>query len=167
MVNLPYKELKKIYGVMIDSLLSKEGLTIPVTLIYLNNQPEYCNNCIYDPVSKKSSSLYNNTGPNIFPENSICPVCLGMGYISSKSTETVHMAVLFDSKYWTNIDNKIINTSDNLVQTICKETLLPKLLNAREIYFNNNSTKRYIRLNHTRFAGLGNSDYIFMMWENK
>lgn len=164
--NIPYAELKSLYAAGIDSLLSQEGLTIPVTLMY-DIKNELCNNCVYDPVAQKSSSLYNSTGPNPFPENSICPVCLGIGFVTIKSTETIHMAVLFDSKYWTNIDSSIINVADNMVQTICRSNLLPKLLNAKEIYFNNNTTERYTKFEHTRFAGLGNSDYIFMMWKRK
>lgn len=165
--NIPYAQLKALYGAGIDSILSQDGLTIPVTIVYANNKPDYCNNCVFDPVANKSSNVYNDTGPNPFAENSICPVCLGMGQISSESIETINMAVLFDSKYWINIDPRIINIADRMAQTICKSNLLSKLSNANEVYFNNDSTERYIRAGDAKFAGLGNSDYIFMMWKHK
>lgn len=165
--DIPYNQLKQTYGAAIDSLLSQNGLTIPVTLIYANNKPDYCNNCVFDPVSNKSSNVYNDVGPNPFSENSICPVCLGMGQIATEAQETINMAVIFNSKHWLNIDPRIINISDRMAQTICKNTLLNKLNNANEIYFNNDATERYIRAGDAQFAGLGNSDYIFLMWKHK
>lgn len=165
--SIPYCQLKQLYESSIDSILSQNGLTIPVTLVYANNKPRYCDNCVFDPVSNKSSNTYNDAGPNPFPENSVCPVCLGMGQISSEANETLYMAVLFDSKYWINIDPRIVNITDSMAQTICKSELLPKLANANEIYFNNDSTERYLRAGDPKFAGLGNSKYIFTMWKHK
>lgn len=164
---IPFAQLKEIYGASIDAILSQEGLTIPATLVYANNKPTFCNNCVFDPVANKSSNVYNDTGPNPFPENSICPICLGMGSIPSESSETVHLAVLFDSKYWINMNPRIVNIADGMVQTICKATLISKLNNANEIYFNNDSTERYLRSGDPQFVGLGNSDYIFTMWKHK
>lgn len=164
---IPFAELKAVYGAGINAILSQEGLTIPATLVYANNKPNFCNNCVFDPVTGKSSNVYNNNGPNPFEENSICPVCLGMGSISSEATEKINIAALFDSKYWINIDPRVVNIADSMVQTISKTTLLPKLTNANEIYFNNISTERYIRAGDPKFAGLGNSDYIFLMWKHK
>lgn len=165
--NIPYSQLKILYGQSIDSILSQEGLTIPVTLVYSNNKPNYCNNCIFDPVTNKSSNVYNNSGPNPFSENSICPVCLGMGSVSSESNKTIYMAVLFDSKYWIDINPRIVNIAEGMVQTICKSSLSSKLTNASEIYFNNDSTERYLRAGDPKFVGLGNTDYIFTMWKHK
>lgn len=164
---IPYSDLKAIYNAGIDSLLSQEGLTIPVTLVYADNKPNYCNNCIFDPVINKSSNVYNGTGPNSFPENSICPICLGMGSIPSESSETVYIAVLFDSKYWININPRVVNIADGMVQTICKYELSSKLNNANEIYFNNDSTERYLRAGDSKPIGLGNTNYIFTMWKHK
>lgn len=165
--NIPYDSLKQIFNSGINSLLSQSGLTIPVTLTYGNNKPSYCNNCVFDPVSLKSSNIYNNVGPNPFPENSVCPVCLGMGSIASENSETINMGVLFDSKYWINIDPKVVNVADNMIQTICSSALFVKIKNANEIYVSADPTVRYIRAGEPNYAGLGDTNYIFTMWKRR
>jgi hypothetical protein len=44
-----------------------------------------CPNCIYDRIHKASSGKYNGTGPTPFTGN-VCPVCSGVGYVTTKRT---------------------------------------------------------------------------------
>ena len=68
------KELKNIYKDMIDEILSDNGLTNECLLYYQNDSIEYCNNCIFDPITKTSSNIYNDSGPAPFTDYTICPV---------------------------------------------------------------------------------------------
>lgn len=48
----------------------------------LNKKKTPCNNCIVDPISKRSMGVYNKRGPKPFPiEEKICPVCRGAGKV--------------------------------------------------------------------------------------
>ena len=81
-------EFKELFNNAIDSLLTDTSLTIPCRLKYYSDgNISFCNNCKYDSISKLSSNMYNNTGPNAFKSGSICPVCFGLGSISSDSQE--------------------------------------------------------------------------------
>lgn len=162
---------KKLFDDAIDAIIDKNGLTVPCKIKYAGQQNStYCNNCIFDPISRLSSNIYNNTGPSPFVENSICPVCMGMGMTDSDSSETINLAVIFDSKYWLN-QNKYLNVPDGTVQTICLSSLLPKIRNANEIIFDTNIEKYgnyiYQRMGDPEPAGLSNHRYIITMWKRK
>ena len=57
--------------------LSKKSRVEAVTA----GAPTYCNNCVFDPVHKASSGVYNNNGPKPF-DGKVCPVCRGKGVLS-------------------------------------------------------------------------------------
>ena len=106
-------DLKAIYNDAIDAILNDTGLTVKCRLLYSGQEnQQYCNNCIYDQISKLSSNIYNSTGPNPFPENSICPVCMGMGIVDSDSSEILSLACIFDGKYFLNWSSKTANIPD-------------------------------------------------------
>lgn len=167
-------ELKKIYTDSIDSLLTSQGLTVPCLIRYVGaGTPSHCNNCIYDPISGLSSNTYNGTGPSFFPDGSICPVCMGNGTIvnSSDSSETIPLAVIFDSKYWLNWSSKSVNIADGMVQVLCKIELLPKIRNASELVMNTDISQygnyTYERTGDPEPAGLYGHEYIISMWKRK
>lgn len=170
--NIISKEFKQIYNDAIDSLLKENALTIPCKLKYSGQQnTTLCNNCIFDPISKLSANIYNGTGPNSFNEGTICPVCAGIGLIKTDADEIIHMAVLFDSKYWLNWSSKTVKIPDGMVQTICLSSLLPKIRNANEIIFDTNLEKygnyTYERAGDPNPIGLGDNRYIITMWQRK
>ena len=167
------REFKDTFNQAIDALLANNALTVPCTLFYSGSEnTTYCNNCKYDPISKLSSSLYNGTGPIPFAENTICPVCLGMGTKNSDSSEIVYLAVIFDGKYFFNTtSSSTVNIVDGMVQTICHSSLLPKIRNANSITIDNNITKygkySYQRAGDPMPVGLGDSNYIITMWKRQ
>ena len=171
MMNIPFNSLKSTFNDAIDTLISQNGLSLPCRLLYANTQPSICNNCIFDPISNRSLNKYNGTGPSPFGEFSICPVCNGAGFNITQAEETVYLAVLFDSKYWFNWNNKsnTIRVPDGMVQTICHANLLPKIRNADKILID--TTKEtygsyyYTRANDPELAGFGDTNYIFTMWQ--
>lgn len=167
------KEFKTIFNNAIDSLLESSALSLPCKIIYDNNiNNTYCNNCIFDNISLLSSNIYNGSGPNPFPEGGVCPVCLGLGQIkNNSSSEIIYLAFIFDSKYFLNINNKVINIPDGSIQSLCDINLYNKIKNASEIIFdtnlNNLSHFKYERASDPEPAGLGDNRYVFTLWKKK
>jgi len=160
-------QLKQIYNQAIDALLEDNALTIPCTIKYGSTQPSYCNNCEIDPVSNRSSNLYNNIGPNAFEDNTICPVCLGKGYIDANKNETIYMAVLFNGAGWLQWGSKTVQIPDGMAQTLCKSELIPKLKNADYIMFNNDESNIYTLAGDPELVGLGDTNYAITMWKRQ
>lgn len=167
-------EFKQTFNNAIDALLKDTALTVPCKLMYsgLQNNTTYCNNCIFDPISKLSANIYNGTGPSPFTEKTICPVCMGIGLVQQDSYETISLAVIFDSKYFMNIrSGSAINIPDGSVQTICSIDYLPKIRNANELVVDTNIAHygdyTYERSGDPMPAGLGSNKYIITMWKRK
>lgn len=55
--------------------LQKEKPAVQISKAQVSKGP--CNNCFIDPMSKKSTGLYNSKGPR--PFKGICPLCQGSG----------------------------------------------------------------------------------------
>jgi hypothetical protein len=170
--NIISPELKKTFNNAIDGILSANALTVPCILKYANNATnQICNNCTYDSISKSSSNLYNGTGPSPFPDNTICPVCLGLGVSRNDKEEIVNMAVIFDSKYFLNWSSNTMAIPNGLVQTVCSIDLYYKLKDANEVVFNKNienlATVTYQRSGEPEPCGFGEHRYIVTLWKNK
>ena len=169
--SINFSELKNVYNNAIDALLDQNAISLPCQLIYASNEPELCNNCVFDHINQKSLNRYNNTGPAPFADMSICPVCNGLGFDKNNLEELVHLGVIFDSKYWFNWNsNKSnpIHVPDGSIQTICKSDLLPKIRNASKLMIDPSmhvyGSYYYTRANDPELAGFGESRYIFTRW---
>ena len=166
-------EFKQTFNNAIDALLKNTALTVPCKLVYSGGQnTTYCNNCIFDPISRLSANIYNSTGPSPFAEKTICPVCMGMGFVQEDAAETVSLAVIFDSKYFMNITSKsVLNIPDGSIQTLCAIEYLPKIKNANEIIVDTNIAKygdySYQRAGDPMPVGLGDNKYILTTWTRK
>lgn len=172
--NLLNAGFKNTYNNAIDALLDSTGLAVPCLFRYDGAANSvYCNNCIFDVISQLSANKYNVTGPNPFPNNSVCPVCMGMGKVnSSLSSETIYLVCIFDSKYWLKMSSDIINVPNGSVQTICKNSLLPKIRNAKDIIIDTTNIGSYGNYTYQRGSdpepvGLGDHKYIITMWTRK
>lgn len=172
--NIISPEFKKVFNDAIDSLLSQNSLTVPCNLKYIssNKQQNLCNNCIFDSISLLSSNIYNNTGPQPFPDNTICPVCLGAGVLSDNTKEeTLYLAVIFDSKYFVNYSSKVVNIPAGTIQTLSKIETIHKLRNANSITFDtdikNYGNYEYQRVGDPEPCGLGDHHYIATLWQRK
>lgn len=170
--NVITKEFKQLYNNAIDGLLHQDALSIPCKLKYSGQQnTSLCNNCIFDPISKLSSNIYNGNGPRSFNEGTICPICNGIGLTRSDAYEIIYMAVLFDSKYWLNWASNTVKISDGMVQSICLASYLPKIRNANEVIFDTNLEKygnyTYNRAGDPSPVGLGDNRYIITMWQRQ
>ena len=174
--NIITPEFKNIFNDAIDHIVSNQGLTIPCILKYYGQNANetkllYCYNCIFDPISQLSANTYNRTGPNSFPDGSICPVCMGNGTINSDFSEKIMLACIFDSKYFLNWSSKSLNISTGYMQTICLSSLLSKIRNANELVIDSSIAQygnyKYDRAGDPEIAGLGSDRYIITMWKRK
>lgn len=158
-------EMKQMFNTAIDSLLEETALTIPCKLKYGSTKPSYCNNCEIDPISNKSSSIYNGTGPNPFDENSICPVCMGKGLISGDSYEIVHLGVIANTSYWYDWGSKTLRVPDGgTVQTLCRSELMSKLTSADWITFGADDNNNYTLAGAPQVVGFGDTNYVWAIW---
>ena len=169
MANIISQQFKDLFNTAIDEILSAHGLTVPCKFIYSNSNPELCSNCIFDSINTRSSNIYNGSGPVPFANQTICPVCNGVGLLSGSKEELVNLAVIFDSKYWLNWKYNSIHVTDGMVQTICHSSLLPKIRNAERVQINTNMENYgsyfYTRSSDPELAGFGDSRYIITMWK--
>jgi len=172
--NIINQNFKNIFNNAIDTILEQGSLTVKCKLIYSSSiiEASLCNNCIFDSISLLSSNIYNNTGPQPFPEFGVCPVCLGKGTIESKNKEEIiPLAVIFDSKYFLNYNSKSINITTGMVQTLCKMEIINKIRNADEIIFDTNIENYgnyvYQRYGDPEPCGLGDNRYIATLWIRK
>lgn len=160
--------LKQLFNNAIDSILEKGALTVDCRLEYDTTKASVCHNCIYDPILDRSSGKYNiSTGNVPFADQSICPVCMGMGKKFGENTEIVTMAVILDSKYWLNWGSVSIQVPNLAAQTLCKVDLLPKINNTTHMVLLQNinfDNTKYSRAGFSTFMGLGDHNYILTNW---
>jgi hypothetical protein len=167
-MNIISPSFKNLFNFAIDSLLQENALTVLCELKFNNSITQLCDNCFYDNLSKCSSGKYNNTGPYPFPNGSICPVCVGIGQVQNNNkTENLYLAVIFDSKYFVNVSNKVVNIPDSSIQTICSSKKLNLIRNCNELTISEYPTKKYERFSDPMLCGLGNLDYIITFWKFK
>lgn len=167
-MNIITNEFKNLFNLAIDSILKENALSSLCTLRFNNSITDICNNCIYDPGLNISSNTYNGIGPSPFPNGSICPVCMGLGKKQNNNKQyPIWLAVIFDSKYFINVSNKIINIPDNSVQTICKISEINQIKNCNELIINSIPSNIYERASDPIPCGLGDQDYIVTIWKRK
>src|SRR5210317_2675076 len=134
MTEIISNEFKQLFNTAMNELLAENSLTLPCKLSFASNKAtDLCNNCIFDPFTKASAYKYNGTGPISFLDGQICPVCSGFGLVKGSNTETLHLGVILDSKYFVNWDAKNFNVPDGAMQSICSNSLLSKLRSASDI----------------------------------
>lgn len=156
---------KNLYKSMIDEILSQKGLSNKCTLYFDNQITEYCNNCLYDPATNSSSNIYNGHGPSSFPDYTTCPICLGAGrIIVNSTTRELYLAIIFDSKYFMNLDKKLVNIPDGTIQTVCSKNYANDLKNCSYLIINAYPIVKYERIDDINLSGLGDLEYIFMNW---
>lgn len=159
--NIISADLKNIFNDAIESVVGTGGLSMPCTFQYSSTSRSYCENCIFDPISNRSSGTYNGTGPAYFDSNGICPVCGGAGFITDPSSEVINLAVIFDSKYWMNWNSKTVQIPENSVQTLCKSDLLSKIKNTQHITI---SGSKYILSGDPELNGFGDTNFVICLW---
>lgn len=172
--NLINAEFHNVFNKAIDTLLSQGALSVPCVLRYSSplRTDKLCTNCVYNPITNRSEGIYSGNGISPFLEGSICPVCMGKGtIIVDEYTESLDMMVIFDSKYFLNIQTKTINIPDSMAQSISCISSLPKIRNCHEAILDSSITsltnQLYERIGEPQPVGLGENKYIITTWKKK
>jgi hypothetical protein len=164
-------EYKAIFQDAIDTVVTQGGLATPCKLTYNTNinSSNDCDNCLIDPIYKKSMGKYNGSGIAPFPEGSICPICNGEGFQTPNNQEVVYMGVIATEKNWIDIGMDTTKIPNGAVQTICKSNLAQKIKNSYSLTITDshglNSNLQYERLSDVAYLGFGSHDYIVTMWK--
>ena len=159
-------DFKQLFVDAIDEILSNTGLTVPCTLIYSSSKITVCPNCHLNPMTGKSSGQYKTGGPISFSAG-VCPYCHGDGKTISTSSETLYLAVIWDSKQW--IGKFPVGNPNEFCQTISKSTTFDEIKRASHIIIDTTKTayskNKYERASEPSFVEFGSTDYIFTTWK--
>lgn len=97
---------------------------------------EQCNNCLPDPIGKKSSNRYLHGGPAPFVNGQTCPLCGGEGTRAVVITESIRLKCEWDSKKFVPLPAPLdIRISNSVVETKGYMRDLPKVLRADHLLF--------------------------------
>jgi hypothetical protein len=72
-----------------------------------------------------------------------------------------------ESKYFMNIDSKVVNIPDVSIQTICHKDHVLDIRNANALVIEQMPDISYERVQDVTYAGLGDLDYIITNWKRQ
>lgn len=127
-MEIPQKIFDMYYETVDDFIDLNFGVNC--TLFY-GPKKNICPNCIFNPVTGKSSNQYKAGGPISF-QDSICPYCDGDGYTNTEAIEDIKLRVYFSKKDWVKIEIPVL-IKDGAVQIIGHITDMPKIRKARQV----------------------------------
>jgi len=131
-----------------------------------------CNNCQFDPVTQRSSGIYNGVGPRPF-RGGRCPVCKGSGFLPGTGTtvETVQLLMDWQPKPWQffNPQDTQVRIPQGMVSTKGFAADLPRILQAKYLIvdylnaeFQNN---RFVRWGEPFLTGnIVKSKFFLCFW---
>ena len=122
-------KIRNIASDAIDDLIDQLGKDCE--LIYPSLKTD-CPNCIYDPITNRSTGRYKSGGPRPFPHGTICPVCRGNGQIESTHTDTVRLLCQWNPKNFY-VGPGAITIPYGSVLTKGYMTDLPKILQSKRM----------------------------------
>lgn len=163
-------DMKTLFTNMIDSLLEENALTLNCRLIYGGSAITVCPNCVYDPLSGKSSNRYKSGGPVNFPNGQPCPVCTGIGRISTDTDEELSLMVIYNSLDWIKMsgNSKTAQTGESFTLTFSKLSTYSQIKQAKEIIIDTaietTVVNRYVRVGLPEIYGFGASSYVLTKW---
>tara|TARA_R110002020_G_scaffold55309_3_gene153626 strand:- start:9207 stop:9737 length:531 start_codon:yes stop_codon:yes gene_type:complete len=161
-------DLKTLFNDAIKGLIEGGAGTIPCTIYYGITKWESCDNCLYDPIGKKSSNRYQNGGAVPFGHGGICPVCNGEGKRPVISTENIDLVVVFDYKEFMGMSTPV-NNPEGLIQTMATKEATPKFKRAKELQVATDiagyGDQRFQRHSEPQPLGLGNNEFVICTWK--
>ena len=164
------QSFKDTFNYAIQALLEDTALTVQCTLYYENTKLEDCPNCVYDPITRKSSNRYQNGGPIPFVHGQICPYCAGNGNLSFSQEETVYLGIIKPVFFGgDSLELNSVNFVDGMIQSLCGIDLYAKIKNASHIIIDTNLTtitnSKFIRVKDPIPVGFGGNDFIITTWQ--
>lgn len=164
------QELKDTFDGAIMALLEETALTVECTLYYENTRLQDCPNCIYDPISRKSSNQYEQGGPVPFLSGQICPYCGGVGSLSFSSEEKLHLGIIKPVFFGgDSLELNNVNFVDGMIQSLCSIEYYAKIKNASSIVVDTNlsniTISKYVRHKDPVPVGFGTNSFIITTWQ--
>jgi hypothetical protein len=130
-----------------------------------------CSNCEYDPISKQSSGVYKEGGPNPFRFGK-CPICNGAGRIPTKNTETLQLMPIWDYKKWFNYSALEARTllSQGFVQTMSLIDTYDRIKNTKsvtlDVSLNSMKPTKFEREGEPSPIGMGANKFLITLWKS-
>lgn len=162
---------KQTFNDAINALLEDTALTVPCKLVFENTKLQDCPNCLYDPITKKSSNQYQAGGPLQFVNGQICPYCGGLGSLSYSSDEILYLGIIkpvFFGMDQLELNN--VNYVDGMIQSLSSINFYAKLKSASYIIVDTNlenlTINKYVRHRDPIPVGFGDNSYIITTWKN-
>lgn len=142
--------------------------SVPCDLVYGSTLFEDCPNCVFDPIRKVSSNIYQSGGPVPFTFG-ICPQCNGIGQIPDDTSVEICLAPIYDYKYWIPGLMPNLHSPYGWVQTWSLFDTYEELTKAKEIIINTD-TNSYVKARFERQSapqpyGFNGSDFIAVAWK--
>lgn len=161
---------KNIFDQAISALLADTALTVPCKLIYENTKLQDCPNCIYDPITKRSSNQYQVGGPISFISGQICPYCAGAGSLSFSKEEEIYLGIIKPVFFGSDsLDLNNINFVDGMIQSLCLIDYYAKIKSASHLILDTNllniTNSRFIRNKDPIPVGYGGNNFIITTWQ--
>jgi hypothetical protein len=103
-------------------------------LIYPQKKEE-CPNCYSSQETGRSTDIWKISGPQQFDNFTICPLCNGIGYLSTAPTESIRLRFYQNVKDWINTGTSF-QAVDGLAQIIGYMTDFSKVQRAVSIIIN-------------------------------
>jgi hypothetical protein len=164
-------QFKQVFKDAISALLEDAALTVPCKLAFENTKLQDCPNCIYDPLTHRSSNQYQPGGPIPFIDGQICPYCVGNGSLSFSAEETVYLGIIKPVFFGVDkLELNNVNYIDGMIQSLCSIDLYPKLKNASYIIVDTNildiTNTKFVRHRDPTPVGFGDNSFIITTWKN-
>lgn len=128
--------LLKQYKKIVETLRNNDLKT--VAFIYRPDSNTKCPNCNWDPVGKRSSGVYNGSGPKPFTVGK-CPVCRGAGQLGSENKLPVNV-----TRVWLKQDG-----NENTVAGVVENNIVR--LRAAKGYLDLFRTAKFVELDNAKF----------------
>lgn len=160
-------EIFALYNQEVDDMINSNfGVTCT---LYYPEKTVQCDNCIFDPVLKKSSNIYKAGGPISF-SNGLCPYCNGYGKKVTIPTDSIKVRAYYNKKAWYNVPVSI-DIPDGSVQTIGFMSDFAKIKMCTHIRIHT-SVEGYGAFEYLLFGepiphGFKKNRYCIAMWRRK
>lgn len=168
--NLITSDFKQTFNYAISALLADTALTVPCKLVYENTKLQDCPNCIYDPITKKSSNQYQTGGPVFFVDGQICPYCVGNGSLSFSKEEQIYLGIIKPVFFGgDSLELNSVNFVDGMIQSLCDIAYYAKIKSAAYLILDTNLTtitnSRFVRNKDPIPVGYGDNRFIITTWQ--
>lgn len=156
--------LKSLYTEAVNSLIDSNW-GVATTLTYPAVKT-VCPNCIVNTMAGVSSGRYKVGGPKPFTSGQVCPLCNGVGYKETSTTDTIRVLVYIEPKSWMKLGIAIQNP-DGIIQVKGKWSDIAKVRKCLTMSIHNGISEptKYERYGEQTPFGVGRDTYFLGFWK--